>query len=147
VTRRFALLLLAASAACGRLNYDALEEPPPIGAADAPSSGACPADTAPIEPGAAVCIELAERGTTTWVAANDACANLGRRLCRDAEWAVACEKAVGLADMAGGADTTWEWMLEQDGTLALKRGIDVCTDTSSHEIANGDYDFRCCVDR
>ncbi|MBX3161270.1 MAG: hypothetical protein KF773_35235 [Deltaproteobacteria bacterium] len=139
-----ALVVVALSvAACGRIGYDEVAGPAVIDAP--PVAPTCPADTAPIHEGANVCIEKATRGTATWLLANDACTALGRRLCEDAEWLTACEMATGLMDMAGGTDSTWEWMADNDGVTAQKRGLDACTDTSSHEIDSGDYDFRCCV--
>lgn len=146
---RFVALLVVA-AGCGRIGLDPIAN---LGGDAAPDARVCPSDTAAITTtavtdAALVCIEKTERGTETWTTANATCASLGRRLCTDAEWAAACENTVGLVDMAGDpGGQNWEWVADilpsGDGG---KRGYDLCSDTSSHEILVDPYDFRCCVD-
>ena len=104
----------------------------------------CPADTVAIAPQSTVCIELVQRGYDPWTVARDTCATLGRRLCADAEWLMACETApTGLMDMVGPG---YEWVAEESGGIAQKRGASSCQDPSSHQVIDP-YDWRCCVDR
>lgn len=143
--RRLSLLLLVG---CGRIGIE-----PRIGElADAapdvaPDARVCPADTTELMTGSSVCIEKTERGTETWTNAKATCEGLGRRLCADAEWLLACDNATGLIDMANDAASEWEWMAEENGGVAQKRGYAACSDTSAHEILIDPYDFRCCVDK
>lgn len=147
--RRHQLLILAvlgAGLACGRIGYE--ERPggvdaPPIDAAVIDGIPACPAGTAESCPGSPVCIEVVERGYIDWTAARDTCAGAGRRLCTDAEWALACGCAAGLVDMT---DSEWEWVAEESGGVAQKRGYESCDAISSHPITDS-YDYRCCADR
>lgn len=122
---------------CGRLGYDRVEadatpDAPPV----------CPADTLPLSPGSQVCIEIVERGTIPWTDAVTSCAGLGRRLCADAEWFEGCVNATGLVDMIDG---DFEWVAEESGGVAQKRGSTDCTVMSSHAVVDP-YEYRCCVD-
>jgi hypothetical protein len=147
----YATTLLAA--ACGRIGYDEqgqnlADATPGDGSPPDTPAASCPSDTRPIA-GAVVgttCIEIDERGNATWLMARSLCTNAGRRLCTDVEWLLACQSTSGLVNMAGGLAPDWEWMADEAGGIALKRGFDLCTDESSHEIDNGGYDFRCCLD-
>ncbi len=138
--------------ACGRINLDPIENLAGDATGDATSDGprVCPADTAALSAGVTTCIEKAERGTETWTDADATCRGLGRRLCTDAEWALACDQATGLVDMfndEAGVTPNWEWVADLvGGSEAAKRGFSLCTDTSSHEIFVDPYDYRCCVD-
>lgn len=108
----------------------------------------CPAGTTELEPGSAVCIELVERGTVTWLSADAKCSMAGRRLCTDAEWLLSCRVTSGLVDMyadEGGNNENWEWTADVSSGRALKRGFTTCDDTAMHAIETGDYDFRCCA--
>ena len=144
---RLAVLVLIAG--CGRIGIE-----PRIGELDAAvtpdvtaDARVCPADTTELMAGSTVCIEKTERGNDTWTNAKAACEGLGRRLCADAEWLLACDSATGLVDMANDAASEWEWMAEETGGVALKRGFAACGDMSSHEILVDPYDYRCCVDK
>lgn len=142
------LLMVVALAACGRIGYDERPQevdapPPPIDAPPIDGLPACPAGTTEACPGSTVCIETAERGYTDWTSAGAQCAAQGRRLCTDPEWALACQCAVGLVDMI---DAEWEWLAEETGGIAQKRGYMSCDATSTHPITDN-YDFRCCADR
>jgi len=144
---RLAWLIPMAAVACGRLGYEAQ----PDAAVDAPAIDApptCPLGMTPVCDGQPVCIDLAERGNDSWTNARDLCAATGARLCTDAEWALACTCAVGLIDMANdgaGASQEWEWVAEETGGVAQKRGYAACTDTSTHAVTDP-YDYRCCAD-
>lgn len=145
------VLLLVAS--CGRIGIDQLGTDAAIdgqpGADVATDAATCPPETVAITDGAAVCIELAERGTLSWTEAVATCGALGRRLCSDAEWATACTNAPGLIDMIndnGGASPEWEWVADMTGGVAGKRGYLLCGDISTHAVTDP-YDFRCCADR
>jgi len=142
---RWSWLILGALVACGRIGYDQRE------VIDAAVDGTppCPPGTTELSTGSPVCIEQVERGNLDWLMATDACAAVGRRLCSDGEWLEACQYAVGLVDMANdgaGASAEWEWVAEESGGVAQKRGYADCTDTSSHVVTDP-YDFRCCVAR
>lgn len=132
-------------AGCGRIGIDLLEL-----AVDAPPevpAPACPSGTTELAPGAATCVELVEQGSASWTSADQQCRLLGRRLCTDAEWALACVKAQGLIDMfddQGGAEPNWEWTADMDAGVAQKRGYGACEDMSSHTV-DVTYDFRCCA--
>lgn len=151
---------------CGRIGIDRLEATgtpdgdPGSNTADAGVDTApaiCPPGTTELGPGAATCIEKEERGTSSWTNATASCASVGRRLCSDAEWALACVEATGLVDMfddqgsgsgsgsgsAGAAN--WEWTGDMDAGAAKKRGLLSCDDASAHDIDVDGYDFRCCV--
>jgi hypothetical protein len=142
----------ALASACGRLGFDA-QGPRPIdgsvdGATEGPADAAidtagCPVDMTAIAPGGAVCIELAQRGIATWTNAMAACTTRGRRLCGDAEWHTACLMATGLSGMVG---DDYEWVAEESGGFAQKRGATSCEDKSTHEILVDPYGYRCCVD-
>lgn len=146
-------VVLLALVACGRIGYEPRLD---NGAADATSDTTSDTPGADCPPGtlrftsppavveAFACIETAERGNATWTEAREQCTAAGRRLCTDAEWFAACEELPGLVDMAG--DGNWEWVADEDAGVAQKRGVDVCGDTSAHEIFVDPYDFRCCVD-
>ncbi len=142
---------LLALCACGRLGYESRRGEPDAAidasvdaATDAPTDAApvCPAGTTEISAGAAVCIEQAQRGSLTWTDAKADCESLGRRLCADAEWATACVNAVGMQAMI---NDDWEWVAEESGGVAGKRGNLTCDDISSHEIFVDPYGYRCCV--
>lgn len=136
---RYASLAIVA-AACGRMGFEARIAELDAGV-DVPA--ACPSDTTELAPDSAVCIEKQQR-RDTWTKAKAACASIGRRLCADAEWALACDKATGLESMIG---PDWEWVAEEAGDVAQKRGFSACTDTSAHEIFVDPYEFRCCVNK
>jgi hypothetical protein len=152
------------AAACGRIGIDEADRSDgPVNGADANGSpdgatvdataidgapAVCPLGTTEIAPGATVCIEITERGYESWTFGNGQCLGLGRRLCADAEWANACVNATGLVDMAndgGGANPEWEWVAEESGGIAQKRGFSTCDERSTHDVG-GAYDYRCCVD-
>jgi hypothetical protein len=141
------VVALAAVAGCGRIGYDerplAVDAPAVVDAPPLDGLPACPAGTTESCPGSTVCIETAERGYTTWMDAGAQCAAVGRRLCTDPEWALACQCAIGLVDMV---DSEWEWLAEESGGIAQKRGYESCDATSTHPITDS-YDFRCCADR
>lgn len=132
-------MAIASVAACGRLGYDPQASMVVDAPADAPM---CTADMTPIAVDARVCIELTERGTVPWTEARDTCASLGRRLCADLEWYTGCVNATGLVDMI---DLGYEWVAEETGGVALKRGADACTVMSSHVVTDP-YEYRCCAD-
>jgi hypothetical protein len=139
-----AFVLLVALAACGRLGFDAGETPPVFDIDAQVTPGVCPSATVETKSDSGVCIETAQRGIKTWVGAKDDCASNGRRLCGDAEWLGACEKAPGLQAMVD----DWEWVAEETGGIASKRGgAGACTDTSRHEIDIDPFGYRCCVDK
>ncbi len=153
---RVALVTLVGLTACGRIGYDDRARDPDANgvaidaAVDAvDGQPACPSGTVETCPGAAVCIEVAERGYAPWEAARDACQAVGRRLCAEAEWEEACTCASGLEEMiddGGGSALAWEWVAEESGGVAHKRGWDSCLASSTHGITES-YDFRCCADR
>lgn len=101
---------------------------------------ACPADMTPLSGTSSVCIDLADRGGMIWLTGQAACDAEGRRYCTDAEWLEACLNATGLVDMTGDG---WEWVAEQAGGVAHKRGASDCDDASSHVITDP-YEVRCC---
>jgi hypothetical protein len=166
-------MTLIALAACGRIDLDPreLDVDAPVATFDAPAiadadpaapdadpsidarvdaakAAVCPDDTTPISDGSLVCVEKNERGTDTWTAASDTCNAAGRRLCSDAEWALACANATDLVDMAndgGGTTREWEWVAEMSAGTAWKRGYTACDETASHSV-DTPYDYRCCVD-
>jgi hypothetical protein len=133
-------VLLLAVAACGRVDFEARSVPYDAAPDAAP---VCPSGTTELTAGSAVCIEIAQR-SDTWTTAKATCAAAGRRLCADAEWALACDNAIGLDSMIG---PDWEWVAEESGGVAQKRGFAACSDTSSHEIFVDPYEFRCCVNQ
>jgi hypothetical protein len=141
------VVALASALGCGRIGYDerplGIDAPPVIDAPPIDGLPACPAGTTESCPGSTVCVETAERGYATWMDAGAQCAAQGRRLCTDPEWALACYCAVGLVDMI---DSEWEWLAEETGGIAQKRGYQSCDATSTHPITDN-YDFRCCADR
>lgn len=157
VVRR-ALVFLILTAACGRIGIEARSgQTPDPDAADVPdgsrlpdSPAVCPVGTVAIADGSSVCVEQAERGTETWTTAKTTCEGLGRRLCKDVEWASACNNASGLVNMfndEGGSNLNWEWVDDLVATdVAGKRGYDACDATSAHEIFVDPYDYRCCLD-
>ena len=108
---------------------------------DAPA--VCPVDTLEIMPGAAVCIEIAQRGIDPWDVAKATCEGLGRRLCADAEWYAGCINDPSLMNMFG---DDYEWVAEEAGGIAQKRGSTSCEDMSSHQIIDP-YGYRCCADK
>ncbi len=122
---------------CGRIGY----EDRALTAPDAPRT--CPSGSTEIEPGSNVCIEIVERGTVPWTDAKTDCESLGRRLCADAEWFTGCVNAAGLVDMIDGG---YEWVAEEAGGVAQKRGSTDCTVMSSHAIVDP-YEYRCCADK
>ena len=141
---RFAILVMVG---CGRINLDPIENlagddgGPDIG-------GLCPDDTIDLQNAANTCIEKTERGYKTWVDADTTCRGLGRRLCTDAEWALACGMPAGLTEMTSDvAGFEWEWVAEVANEQGSKRGYELCGDIATHEIFLQPYDFRCCVDR
>lgn len=146
--RLLPVALLVAGAACGRIGIDPREDAPPALPVEA-AVPVCPQGTTEIEPGASTCIELVERGSLSWVAADAKCHALGRRLCSEAEWVTACNRATGLVDMIddeNGASANWEWT----GDLTpmgegVKRGLTTCADASAHAVDSDPYDFRCCA--
>lgn len=123
--------MLLVTSACGRIGYDEVD-----------SDATCPAGTTSLSPGSSACIEVVERGTMPWTGAAADCAALGRRLCRDLEWAEACVNATNLVDMLDGG---WEWVAEESAGVAQKRGSTECTAISSHAVVDP-YEYRCCVD-
>ncbi len=149
------------AAACGRIGYD--ERSGSDGAAidsavidavliDADRSdglAACPNGTAESCAGSTVCIEIAERGNEPWTTARDTCLGVGRRLCTEAEWTLACTCALGLDEMfndGGGSAQEWEWVADELSGVAHKRGYDSCDAASTHVVVDP-YDYRCCADR
>lgn len=126
--------------------------PPPIdsavtGPADAPvdvaipiDAAVCPVDMTRVAPTSLVCIETAQRSNAAWPDARTTCTALGRRLCSDPEWLQACTVASGLVDMVG----DYEWLAEESGGVAQKRGNGSCADLSAHDIATP-YGYRCCA--
>lgn len=153
-----AVAAAAAAAGCGRIGYDptALDglDAVAVDAADLDGLAidalpACPTGTVPLCAGAAVCIEVDERGNADWTTARDTCLGAGRRLCADAEWALGCGCEPTLTEMfldGAGASLEWEWVAEESGGTAQKRGYDSCDATSTHAIVDA-YDYRCCADR
>lgn len=144
---RVALFVLLVG--CGRIGIDPIANL--AGDAATPTDGppVCPADMVAISVGSRICIETSERGTLSWVAADQACEDAGRRLCAGDEWTLACEKATGLVEMAndgGGTAVNWEWVAEVNNGVGDKRGLEQCTDAAAHEIFTDPYDFRCCLD-
>lgn len=142
--------------ACGRVGYEPRTQPIDAGAdagldasldasldakVDAPVVPVCPLGTTELAPGSPTCIEKDQRGSDTWTNAVADCANLGRRLCADAEWFEGCTSAAGLTGMFD----DYEWVAEEAGGVALKRGPDACDGMSSHEIFIDPYGYRCCV--
>ncbi len=160
-----AIVVAGVAVGCGRIGYDARgSDDDPDAAADAAADAlatdalavdatdalaACPNGTTELCAGSTVCIEIDERGYDTWTNAVAACAAVGRRLCAGAEWDLACPCAPGLNEMfddGGGSAAEWEWVAEESGGVAHKRGYSACADQSTHVITDP-YDFRCCVDR
>jgi hypothetical protein len=157
--RSWTSVLVVVASACGRIGYDELEVGDTDAEVDAPTDAdpvdavdalaACPGGTAELCTGSLVCIELTERGYDTWTNAVAACAAVGRRLCTGAEWDLACPCAPSLTDMFndnGGSSLEWEWVAEESGGIAHKRGYSSCSDQSTHAITD-QYDYRCCADR
>lgn len=140
-------------AACGRIGYEerrqadaAVADVPALidsraidAAVDAPS--VCPADTLVTVVGGSACIEIAQRGTDTWINAKALCEGMGRRLCTDAEWLEGCTNQSTLTNMTG---DDYEWVAEEAAGIAQKRGASGCDDSSSHAITDP-YGYRCCV--
>jgi hypothetical protein len=136
-------------AACGRVGFDGVGEPP---LPDAPGAITGEADAAPVAcpngmallgagfPG--VCIELAERAAETWLGARDRCLSVGRRLCTTSEWTFACTGVAGMQAMTG----AFEWLAEESGGLAESRGAASCTDAALHDIDSVAFELRCCLD-
>lgn len=159
-------ILAVVAVSCGRIGYDeltdddidaAVDGSPTIDAVsvDADSTdaidalAACPSGTVELCSGSLVCIELVERGYDTWTNAVAMCASVGRRLCTGAEWDLACPCATSLTDMFndnGGSSPEWEWVAEETGGVAHKRGYASCADQSTHVVTDP-YDYRCCADR
>jgi hypothetical protein len=154
-------ILASVAVSCGRIGYDersdddtdaeTIDSAPidaiEVDAVDALS--ACPNGTAELCSGSLVCIEIAERGYDTWTNAVAACAAVGRRLCTQAEWDLACPCAPSLLEMyqdGGGSSLEWEWTADELSGVAHKRGYDSCASQSTHVVSDP-YDFRCCVDR
>jgi hypothetical protein len=151
----------AIAAGCGRIGIDLREGDAADAGMDAAADAAtgsdaapqvCPNGTVELAPGSQTCIEIMERGTETWVTADEQCAAAGRRLCSDAEWEQACNEASGLVDMfddgsgSGSGSAEWEWTGSMVGSSdAKKRGLQACSDMAEHDIASDPYDFRCCV--
>lgn len=135
---------LCVIAACGRLGYEKRIAPDATSDTLPDVARVCPSDTSEITAGSPVCIELFERGSMTWVNAKADCESVGRRLCADAEWYTGCVDAAGIVDMTDG---DYEWVAEESGGVAQKRGPSLCTDTASHEIYVTPYIYRCCVDK
>lgn len=146
---RWSWALLVVTAGCGRIGYDerarTVDASPVVDAPiDAPAT--CPADMAeiPMMTGVVaadrVCIERAERGNAPWTTAKADCEALGRRLCADAEWYDGCVNAPGLMSMTDG----YEWVAEEVGGVAQKRGSSGCDDSSSHAVVDP-YQYRCCL--
>jgi formylglycine-generating enzyme required for sulfatase activity len=143
-------VLLAAGwlAGCGRIGIDLRDDASTDGITVGDAAGGCPPGTTELEAGADACIELVERGAGSWDDADTECRLQGRRLCTDAQWVLACQRAQGLVDMVndkGGATPNWEWTADRDGEDAVKRGLVTCDDVSSSEGKKGNYDFRCCA--
>ncbi|KAB2888491.1 MAG: hypothetical protein F9K40_20465 [Kofleriaceae bacterium] len=161
-TSVMAVVVAGLAIGCGRIGYDEREDDVDamadgIGPTDADPTdadptdalAACPTGTVELCSGSPVCIELTERGYDTWTNAVAACAAVGRRLCTGAEWDLACPCAPALVDMfddQGGSAAEWEWVAEESGGTAHKRGYTSCADQSTHVVTDP-YDFRCCVDR
>ncbi len=139
-------------AGCGRIGFsertqvDAPADAPasvdtPAQLIDAPAM--CPVDALEIAAGSTVCIEIAQRGIDPWTTAKTTCEGLGRRLCADAEWLAGCTNQPTLMDMVG---DDYEWVAEEAGGIAQKRGASACDDSSSHAVIDP-YGYRCCVDK
>jgi len=139
---------------CGRLGYERrvdadapLFDTAPDAVVDAAPDAidayvpVCPVGMTELAVGSSVCIELVERGDAPWTTAKLDCESLGRRLCADAEWFLGCTDATGLVDMIDGG---YEWVAEEAGGIALKRGELACTVMSSHAIVDP-YEYRCCA--
>ena len=150
------MVVFVCIAGCGRLGYDerrsdAAAEVVDVGSIDAPLDGAsidgpavCPVGSAEIAVGSTVCIELAQRGTLTWTNAKADCEAINRRLCADLEWYAGCLNTPGIMDLF----INYEWVAEEAGGVALKRGgAAPCETMSSHEIFVDPYGYRCCVDK
>lgn len=164
MARSWASVLVMVACACGRIGYDELEgddtdasadgtgpsDADPVDAPDAIDAlAACPNGTVELCSGSLVCIEMVERGYDSWTNAVAACAAVGRRLCTGAEWDLACPCAPSLVDMYfdnGGSSAEWEWVAEESGGIAHKRGYASCADQSTHPVTDS-YDYRCCADR
>jgi len=163
--RSWVWILAVVTAGCGRIGYDerndddidaaadgvSRSDADPVDAVDADPDalGACPNGTVELCAGNTACIEIDERGYDTWTNAVAACAAVGRRLCTGAEWDLACPCATGLNEMfddGGGSAQEWEWVAEETGGVADKRGYASCADQSTHVVTDP-YDYRCCVDR
>lgn len=143
---RALLLVLICALGCGRIGYDARKADPdaPPASIDGPAIDAPPACAAgmlEIAAGSSVCIEINQRGNLPWDQAKADCAALGRRLCADAEWFAACTNQPSLANMFGDG---YEWVAEESGGIAQKRGSSTCDDASAHQIIDP-YDYRCCA--
>lgn len=159
-------ILAVVTVSCGRIGYDersdddtdaAETDASPIDAEAIDAAAidaidalaACPNGTAELCAGSLVCIEIAERGYDTWTNAVATCSAVGRRLCTQAEWDLACPCAPSLMEMfqdGGGSTLEWEWTADESGGVAHKRGYDSCASQSTHVVTDP-YDFRCCVDR
>jgi|GEM_PF-2706589 len=141
--------------ACGRIGIDerriasdsapadTLADGSPADVApDAPPDAAlaCPADMTRLSPSSSVCIELADRGGALWLEGKATCEALGRRYCTDAEWLEGCLNATGLVDITL---DNYEWVAEEAGGIAQKRGAGGCDDGSAHVITDP-YEVRCC---
>jgi len=151
---RHLIWIVALIGGCGRVGYerrsgadahDVDAETDPSDAADVIDAriAACPTGMTELTVGSTVCIELKERGDAPWTTSKLDCESLGRRLCADAEWFLGCTDAVGLVDMIDGG---YEWVAEETGGVAQKRGELACTVMSSHAIVDP-YEYRCCADK
>ena len=138
---RSVLAIIMLMSACGRLGYEERRAEDAGNDASPDANPVCAADTTEIMVGSSICIEIAQRGSATWTNAKASCMSLGRRLCADAEWFTGCVNATGLTSTTD----DWEWLAEESGGVALKRGSGACTATSSHEIFVDPYGYRCCV--
>lgn len=101
---------------------------------------ACPADMTKLSPTSSLCIEKSDRGGMLWLDGKNLCEGLGRRYCTDAEWVEGCKNAVGLVEITG---DDYEWVAEEAGGVAQKRGSSSCDDASAHVITDP-YEVRCC---
>jgi hypothetical protein len=148
------VLVIMVVAGCGRIHFDR-PDGSRDGSVDAPevmidAALACPAGTTELAAGSTVCIELLERSPQGWTTADAMCRAMGRKLCGDAEWLLACRSASGVVDMYNDEDgmaQSWEWVAEIQGSIASKRGLMSCDDASSVEADSIAYDFRCCTNK
>ena len=130
------VVLLTLLGACGRFGFDELGAAPDA----AGITLRCPAAMVEVEV-ASACIEQLQRGSTTWTEARASCEALGRRLCTAVEWVAACSNESAVTGMTD----DWEWLAEEAGGIADKRGSGGCDQTAVHEIFVDSFGYRCCA--